>query len=71
MHKWMGIRNYAQKADQHSKHPKGEGRGDGIDIRNCFEELADCSRQKRGQAFTYNLDASLEEHFRDHGYYTD
>jgi len=70
MHEWMRIRDYAQKANQHPKHSKRESRGNWIDIRNCFEELADCSRQKRSQAFTSNLEDCLEEHFRDYCYCT-
>jgi len=70
MHKWMRIRDYAQKAGQRPKHSKGESRSDGIDFRNCFEELADCSCQKRSQSYTSNLEDCLKEHFRDCCYYT-
>jgi hypothetical protein len=65
----MRIRGYAQKADQHPKHSKDESRGDGIDMRDCFEELADCAYQKRSAAYTDNLEDCLEEYFRDRCHY--
>jgi len=70
MHERVRIRDYAQKADQRTEHSKSERRGNGIDIRDCFEELADSSRQNGRQAFASNLEDCLEEDFRDCCYYT-
>ncbi len=69
MHKWVRIRDYAQKTGQRPKHTESERHGGGIDIRKCFEETADSSRQKRSQAYASNLEDCLEEYFRDCRYY--